>query len=392
MAMPTMATATAMKMMVVVVAAAVAAMVGSAGAAVGPRTPLPELLEWKRAEEEAGRFTHFESGTPCACALSDPAHPFEIDCGREDMEHVLEAWRVLTSEPACLTEEGCLSESNNSTCRQSFYVVQSHHDHCSHSDVPTAVEKGYHDFDANCWHCGIRRKYTPGFPDCPAVDCSDAALADFAAGVLRAACGAVPEGATLEEVEAVDCCNTPQEQGAFQLVLALHDVCGPTAPPVVDRLLHDYEYSCQDHFCNSSTASYRADVCPFNAYDSGETDEDGPSEDVPCPDGDLELCLAAGADTCYVAYGGEEKEGGPAAAFSGAVSVCWWLDRGLYQGTCADGTNGEWVLDSSVLGGFSAPSEGFPQCLKPCPYLEAAGDGPAGGGNACILCGGPSCD
>ena len=23
---------------------------------------------------------------------------------------------------------------------------------------------------------------------------------------------------------------------------------------MVDRLLHDYEYSCQDHFCNSSTA------------------------------------------------------------------------------------------------------------------------------------------
>ena len=70
------------------------------------RTPLADLLQWKRMEEEAGRFTHFEAGMPCACALTEPSHPFEIDCGKEDMEHVLEAWRVLTSEPACMSGAG----------------------------------------------------------------------------------------------------------------------------------------------------------------------------------------------------------------------------------------------------------------------------------------------
>ena len=281
------------------------------------RTPLADLLQWKRMEEEAGRFTHFEAGMPCACALTEPSHPFEIDCGKEDMEHVLEAWRVLTSEPACMSAEGCLSQSNNSTCRQSFYVVQSHHDHCSHSDVPTEVEKGethngmhieaqnlvqvtsrwrvttalksehrlvrvmschtgYHDFDANCWHCYIQRKFTPGYPACPPVDCSNAALADFAAGVLQKACGVVPDDATLDQVQAVDCCNSPQEQSAFQLVLSLHDLCGPTAPPVVDRLLHDYEYSCSEYFCNSSTESYQPDVCTIDESkrDSGDNGGD----------------------------------------------------------------------------------------------------------------------
>ena len=63
-------------------------------------------------------------GDLCACLLNEEAHRFSIKCDAEDMSHVHEAWSILANEPACASELGCLAESNNSTCRKNFFIVQ----------------------------------------------------------------------------------------------------------------------------------------------------------------------------------------------------------------------------------------------------------------------------
>ena len=63
-------------------------------------------------------------GEFCSCLLNDKAHSFDINCDKEDMSHVIEAWNVLNNEESCATELGCLAESNNSTCRKNFFIVQ----------------------------------------------------------------------------------------------------------------------------------------------------------------------------------------------------------------------------------------------------------------------------
>ena len=364
---------------VMTVASPVSGAVNGASTQPAYDAPVESLIEWKQQQGEA--FTHFESGELCSCLQGDAAHPFEIDCGREDMEHVLEAWNVLTTNPECMTEEGCLNPANNSTCRQSFFVVQSHHDHCSHSDVPTEVEKGYHDYDEMCWHCLISRRYSPSHDMCPEVDCNEVELADFASSVLQTACGVVDDDAG-EDGEIESCCETEQTQSAFKLVLALHDACGPTAPPIVDKLLHDYEYACEDYFCNSSSESYRADLCPFNQYEGETNTTSGPSDDVFCPDEDLERCKSVGANACYVAPAGEN------GFFDEPVSVCWWTTSSTYEDDCVSNTNGLWVMNSDDYGGFLPPSEGFPQCVRPCAMITGIEETDAG---ACILCGSRGC-
>lgn len=337
-----------------------------------------ELLDWKVQMGE--NFTHFESGDLCACLLNEEAHRFSIKCDAEDMSHVHEAWSILANEPACASELGCLAESNNSTCRKNFFIVQAHHDHCIHDAIPTEIEKGYHSFDQNCWHCNIERGYQDGFPTCPEVDCTNEMLANFAARVLGSACG-VPEEEG-EEIE--DCCNTAQEISAFRLILSLHDYCGPTAPKIVDELLHDYEEACEEHFCNTSTESYRGDLCPFNDFVTELGEEinsngdviSGGSNDKPCPSEDLQQCLMAGATSCYVASSNTKTN--TASQFTSDVSICWFSIYDEYD--CDFRSNGAWLLESDAFGGFLPPAEGFPQCLMPCPLLD---------GSQCTLCGGP---
>ena len=124
----------------------------------------------------------------------------------------------------------------------------------------------------------------------------------------------------------------------------------------------------------------------------GEEIIDG-SNDTPCPPEDLKQCMMAGADSCYVANSNSESKTG--SMFTSAVSVCWFdTDSG---NECDEQSNGVWLTDSDQYGGFTPPSEGFPQCLMPCPLLqksvsnliwrETHGDDD----NVCVLCGEQRC-
>jgi hypothetical protein len=60
------------------------------------------------------------------------------------------------------------------------------------------------------------------------------------------------------------CCTTAREQGAWKQVVAYHDECDhDQVPPYIEVGFHDYEASCENHFCNLIGPGIDQTVCPY---------------------------------------------------------------------------------------------------------------------------------
>ena len=61
------------------------------------------------------------------------------------------------------------------------------------------------------------------------------------------------------------CCNTGQQQGAWKQVVAYHDLCDyDQVPEYIEIGFHDYEASCEDHFCNLVSPDVDQTICPYS--------------------------------------------------------------------------------------------------------------------------------
>jgi len=60
------------------------------------------------------------------------------------------------------------------------------------------------------------------------------------------------------------CCDTQEQQGAWELVVAYHDLCEhDEVEPYIEVGFHDYEASCEDYFCNLVGPDVNQLECPF---------------------------------------------------------------------------------------------------------------------------------
>ena len=176
-----------------------------------------------------------------------------------------EGWKIdcttttpITTAQTYLTTAAndCKKKDASPTCCTNYHIVQSHHDHCTHEQVPASLETTIHAYESFYEDCEIARQYDKDLPKCPTVDCSTAKV----------------DLATVTTDMQTNNCNTTCSSATcklyFQKVLMAHDSCDEDAiPAAIEKTLHAYEESCEDQFCNSVTEAFTLDdsTCPAHS-------------------------------------------------------------------------------------------------------------------------------
>jgi hypothetical protein len=139
----------------------------------------------------------------------------------------------------------------DNTCQIAFFVIQAHHDHCAHDTLTTEEETLFHDWEGVCIGCAIARQYDPALASCPVIDCSDTTAAETNHAILAAQCA-----------DASACCATVEQQEAFHVMMAYHDICDhDDVPQYVEFAVHDYEAACEAHMCNAVSEYFDGTAC-----------------------------------------------------------------------------------------------------------------------------------
>ena len=150
----------------------------------------------------------------------------------------------------------CKKKDASATCCTNYHIVQSHHDHCTHEQVPASLETTLHDYENFYEDCEVARQFDDDLSPCPAVTCSTAKddLASVTTDLQTATCNTDCSSAT---------CKT-----LFQKVLMAHDSCEEDElPSAIEKTLHDYEEKCENQFCNSASKAFTLDdgTCPAHS-------------------------------------------------------------------------------------------------------------------------------
>ena len=143
----------------------------------------------------------------------------------------------------------CQTATNSAECKSNYYVMQAHHDHCAHDDIPHEVEHEIHDFESYYEECKIRRQYDSHLSNCPAVDCSNLFTTD---------------GDIVAEMGSYNCntdCSSDECKIRYQKMLMYHDTCAENQLPTgLEKGMHDYEEKCENHLCNTASAAFTLDT------------------------------------------------------------------------------------------------------------------------------------
>jgi len=192
------------------------------------------------SEESVGGHGHSHSHgahDKCICKLREKG--LELNCAAKSVME--SAFDYLKNT------EICWSMDPTPTCREKFLIVQAHHDHCLHDQVPTEIEQHFHYYEAKYDDCLIQRQYDPDYDPCPGVTCSDTSAMQSATDTLMNGCGIKP-GTTCTDVGC---------KAAFQLVLMVHDTCTETElPHELEIALHDAEPVCESAICNTAATTF----------------------------------------------------------------------------------------------------------------------------------------
>jgi len=184
-------------------------------------------------EEEFGRY--------CVCQAARDG--WKLDC--KNMAKMTEAVSYMGAN-----EDKCLAIDPPQACINQYHVIQAHHDHCLHHDLPADIEKILHEYEIFYQDCFIRRQYDPDLAQCPAVTCSnEQSLSDATATLL--AC----------EKTTAACAAGSTCASAVKTVLMAHDTCPEkNLPDDLEQGLHNYEDPCAAELCNAGVTAV------FDAY------------------------------------------------------------------------------------------------------------------------------
>ena len=155
------------------------------------------------------------------------------------------ALNYLEANAVCKTAAG----KNNAQCVSNYYIVQAHHDHCAHEDMPLLVETKIHDYESFYEDCEIRRQFDSDLDACPTIDCNNI-LTDM--------------GNIVTEMSEANCdttCSSATCKEKYQKMLTAHDTCEEDElPTALETTLHDYEEACEANLCNTSPAAFTLDT------------------------------------------------------------------------------------------------------------------------------------
>jgi len=190
----------------------------------------------------SGTAGHSHAKDTCACKAID--HGFTIDCS--NMAAISEAFNYLEENKAtCQVAEAC--PANTDLCKRNYLYLMAHHDHCAHTEVPEAAEKGIHSYEKYYAGCSIHRRYNTQIEDCPA---------------LPVPCKQVKQTTTtaIANIKAKGCLTTctgpdadPECKALYQKILLAHDTCAhDELDTELEVTLHDMEDACEDALCNTA--------------------------------------------------------------------------------------------------------------------------------------------
>ena len=182
----------------------------------------------------------------CECVAKEEG--WKIDC--DTTTPITTAQTYLTT-----AANDCKKKDASPTCCTNYHIVQSHHDHCTHEQVPASLETTLHDYENFYDDCEVARQFDADLLKCPTVDCSTAKV----------------DLATVTDDMQTNNCNTACTGACitlFRKVLMAHDSCEEDElPSAIEKTLHAYEESCEDQFCNSVTEAFTLDdgTCPAHS-------------------------------------------------------------------------------------------------------------------------------
>ena len=158
------------------------------------------------------------------------------------------ALNYLETNTVCETAAG----EDNAQCVSNYYIMQAHHDHCAHEDMPQEVETEMHHFESFYEDCEIRRQYDSDLDACPTIDCNNI-MTDMGNIVTEMSDAKCNTGTTCETSA------TCKEK--YQKMLMAHDTCEEAQlPTTLETTLHDYEEKCETNLCNTSPAAFTLDT------------------------------------------------------------------------------------------------------------------------------------
>ena len=142
---------------------------------------------------ESEGHAHGDGGEPCGCAQFEADHPFTIDCSNKPyINAAIARLEALGTPSEALCKAG--DADGVMTHQVDFFIMQAHHDYCDHDTLPTGAEKIFHDWEAHCLNCVIKRNYDPTLSDCVVPTCSNSGPIDTAHVTLTEKCEAASGG------------------------------------------------------------------------------------------------------------------------------------------------------------------------------------------------------
>jgi len=185
------------------------------------------------------------------CVCQAQKHGWRLDCTVQS--------KITNAVTALEANSACKAQNPPEDCVDNYYVMQAHHDHCLHDQLPTGIEKKLHDYEHFYEDCFVKRQFDPNLLKCPDVDCNDAQALTEAIATLQGGC-----------TTAVTCAQATCA-AAIKTVLMAHDVCPEKdLPNNLETALHDHEVPCKAVLCNSADAAFNpySDPCAVGTADA----------------------------------------------------------------------------------------------------------------------------
>lgn len=190
--------------------------------------------------EEEHDHDHAKVDLPkCACLAA--AEGWKIDCSATAAMNNALTYLETTSN-------NCKTKDHSAECEKNFNIINAHHDHCDHGEVPEEIEKEIHEFEGFYTDCQIEREWYTLGGVCDEVHCEEsgtkAELTDAINALETNNCNAT----------ASSCKEKKACKDAFQKILMAHDTCDhDDVPTEIEKALHDYEDACDSIRCNTAT-------------------------------------------------------------------------------------------------------------------------------------------
>lgn len=192
-------------------------------------------------------------GVPCECVALQEG--WSIDCDLPtDMISAIDY--LNDPENGCLIDGGD-SSNNTRRCANSYLILQAHHDHCAHGELPEGADPLLHMTDGMFGACSIQRAPDPTLPPCESTEC-------IIQDLLAAS----------EALYAYDCaqdCARDECSAWFKSVVVGHDTCAKDELPYATaQAVFDFSSACVQESCNpfSIVHDHDSQVCENDALDA----------------------------------------------------------------------------------------------------------------------------